>query len=233
MRSALFAFSILLKAGFACTKSTLLSGGTIIAFDASTESLRVIRDGSVLVTDDRIAGLFDTKSPSVAKGTKVVDVTGKIISPGFVDTHKHGWQTAFKTLGSNTTLPEYFLRYGEYVTVGLLTPDDVYLGQLTGLYEAINSGTTTTLDHAHHTWSNATAVAGLQACIDSGARVFWAYQFHNVTNYTVEDQLPNFRDIATNASFKGTPTSLAIGFDIVGAQPPNLKENKAIMDLAL
>ena len=37
------------------------------------------------------------------------------------------------------------------------------------------------IDHAHHTWSNATARAGLQASIDSGGRIFWSYAFHNIT----------------------------------------------------
>jgi cytosine/adenosine deaminase-related metal-dependent hydrolase len=213
--------------------STLMSGGAIVAYDISTESLKVIRNGSLLVTGDRITGIYDAGNvPSLPSDTKKMDVTGKIISPGFIDTHKHGWQTAFKTLASNTTLPEYFLRYGEYATAGLLTADDVYLGELVGIYEALNSGTTTILDHAHHTWSNATSEAGLQACIDSGARVFWAHAFHNVTNYTIEDQVPVFRYLAEKAAFKNTPTSLAIAFDSVGATPPNLAEHKAIMGLA-
>lgn len=56
---------------------------------------------------------------------------GKIVSPGFVDTHRHGWQTAYKTLGSNTTLAEYFDRYGEFTQAGTeFTADDIYLGQV-------------------------------------------------------------------------------------------------------
>jgi len=216
------------------SSSILLEGGTIIAYDAGTESLRVVRDGSLLVTDDRIAAIYDkgTGKPDLPGNTTTIDASGKIVSPGFIDTHKHGWQTAFKTLASNTTLPEYFLRYGEFATPGLLTPDDVYLGQLVGIYEALNSGTTTILDHAHHTWSNATSDAGLHACIDSGARVFWAHAFHNVTNYTIEDQVPVFRYLAKKAAFKNTPTSLAIAFDSVGTSPPNLAEHQAIMGLA-
>lgn len=38
--------------------SILFSGGTVIAFNESTESLQVLRNGSVLVTDDRIAAIF-------------------------------------------------------------------------------------------------------------------------------------------------------------------------------
>jgi cytosine/adenosine deaminase-related metal-dependent hydrolase len=219
--------------GLAQAASTLFSGGTIVAFDKDTESLKVIRDGSVLVTDDRIAAVSEDAAPgNLPSGTTKVDVTGQIITPGFVDTHRHGWQTAFKTIASNTTLAEYIGRYGEFAAAASFEPEDVYLGQLTGLYESLNGGVTTSLDHAHHTWSNETAYAGLNASIESGARVFWAYTFHNITslNYTIADQFPNFRDIAESAPFKGTPTELGVSFDSWGPNP-NVPEAQQIVDL--
>ncbi|KAH7098107.1 amidohydrolase, partial [Auriculariales sp. MPI-PUGE-AT-0066] len=196
--------------------SVLFSGGTIIAFDHDSESLRVIRNGSVLVQDDKIAGIFEAgeQLANLPADTETVDSTGKIITPGFIDTHRHGWQTAFKSIASNTSLAEYFLKYGEFVAGSTYTPDDVYIGQLAGLYEALNAGVTTTLDHAHSTWSDETASAGLTASIDSGARVFYAYALHNVPNLvTVVDQIPSFEALLQNASFAGTPTSLGVAYD--------------------
>lgn len=148
---------LLLAAGPVTASSLLFSGGTVIGFKKATattpESLQVIRDGSVLVTDDRIAAIFSGPPPidKMPKGTEKIDIKNKIISTGFVDTHKHGWQTAFKTIASNTTLGEYFNRYGEFAIEGLFTADDVYYGQLAGIFEALNAGVTTILDHAHHT----------------------------------------------------------------------------------
>ncbi|KAK3375398.1 amidohydrolase [Podospora didyma] len=213
--------------------SILFEGGTIIAFNRTTEALEVIRNGSLLVTGDRIAGIFSAGAslPPLSARTERVDVTGKIISPGFVDTHRHGWQTGLKTLASNTSLVEYYSRYSEYAAAGVLTPDDVYIGQLAGLYESLNAGVTTTLDHAHHTWSNATAEAGLRASIHSTARVFWAYTFHNVSGFEIPEQLGNFRDIATKASFRGSATSLGIAYDDFGRNP-NAAEVRSIIDLA-
>ncbi len=193
--------------------SILFSGGTVIAFNESTESLEVLRNGSVLVTNDRVAAVFSgSYSATLPPNTETVDITGKIISTGFIDTHRHSRQTAYKTLGSNTSLIEYFNRYGEYaLAVHEYTPEDVYICQLAGLYEALNAGVTTILDHAHHTWSNETADAGVAASIDSGARMFWAYAFHNISNnFTFEDQVAKFRDIAASSSFNGTNTSLRI-----------------------
>jgi cytosine/adenosine deaminase-related metal-dependent hydrolase len=35
---------------------------------------------------------------------------GKILTPGFIDSHKYGWQTVFKTLASHTSVVKYFAR---------------------------------------------------------------------------------------------------------------------------
>ncbi|KXH64098.1 amidohydrolase [Colletotrichum salicis] len=233
MPSISLATAVATIATLANASSVLLRGGTIIRFDESINSLNVIRNGSLLITDDRITSIWtaDQLLPQTSNDTEVIDVANKIITPGFVDTHRHGWQTAFRTIASNTSLAEYFTRYGEFAAAGLLTADDVYIGQLAGLYEALNAGVTTTLDHAHHTWSDETSEAGLKASIDSGARVFWSYAFHNVTNYTISEQLENFRDIATKAEFDGTPTTLGVACDFFGTDGV-LADINAVVDLA-
>jgi cytosine/adenosine deaminase-related metal-dependent hydrolase len=38
----------------------------------------------------------------------VVDAHGTIVSPGFIDTHRHDWMTMYRTLGANISLPELF-----------------------------------------------------------------------------------------------------------------------------
>jgi len=226
--------ALLLGAQLISASSILFSGGTVIAFDPDTSGLDVIRNGSVLVTDDRIAAVFPgsgSSSVDIPSDTEEVDITDKIITTGFVDTHRHLWQTAMKTLPSNTTLLEYVNNWGEFATAGFFEPDDVYLGQLMGIYESINAGTTTILDHAHHTHSDETAEAGLEASIHSGARVFWNYAIRDVANYTIAQQLANFRDIATRKSWAGTPTSLGIAFDGFGPDP-NVTVANAVIVLA-
>lgn len=220
-------------AGVTAATSTLFHGATIVGFNSSTESFNVIRNGSLLVTDDRIASVSSNPDgpEDVPSNVTRVDVSNQIITPGLIDTHRHLWQTAFKTLASNTTLAEYFSRYGEFASASSYTAEDVYLGQLTGIYESLSSGVTTVLDHAHHTWSNETAWAGLNASVESRARVFWAYTFHEIPtlNYTIKDQFPNFREIAEQKTYEGTPTELGISFDSWG--PEAAPETQDIVDM--
>ncbi|OJJ98387.1 hypothetical protein ASPACDRAFT_44890 [Aspergillus aculeatus ATCC 16872] len=108
--------------------------------------------------------------------------------------------------------------------------EDVYISQLAGLYEAMNAGVTTILDHAHHIWSNDTTEAGLTATIDSGARMFWCYTFHNVTNYTFTEQVNKFEELANSGRFDGTATSLGIAYD--GFNPGSPAETEKVIELA-
>ncbi|KAH1516206.1 hypothetical protein KXX29_009239 [Aspergillus fumigatus] len=140
--SALLA-AVLSPAAAAKNGSTLFKGGTIIAFNEKKQDLDIIRGGSLLISDGIVSaiteGAYDKPLPP---GTEIVDATGDILTPGFIDTHRHGWQTAYRTIGSNTTLAEYFNRYGEFAADGIWSADDVYVSQLTGLYEALNAGVT-------------------------------------------------------------------------------------------
>ncbi|KAH8663174.1 amidohydrolase [Ilyonectria robusta] len=215
--------------------SILFTSGTIIAFDQEANDLNVIRNGSILIQQDRITGIWsnqETPPVSIPSNTTVVDAAGKIIAPGFVDTHRHGWQTLFKTMFSNITLIEYFGRFGEGASAGRVDAEQVYIGQLADLYEALNAGTTTSLDHAHHTWSDETSWAGLNASIDSGARVFWSYTFHDVANYTIEQQLVNYRDIVNAAPQTDTAVELGIAFDSFDNSSVDPETIASIIDLA-
>ncbi|RKK66106.1 hypothetical protein BFJ69_g15694 [Fusarium oxysporum] len=212
--------------------STLFTGGTIVGYDQSTESLEIIRNGSVLIEDDRVVALYPPGGySSVPKKTEIIDVAGKIITPGFIDTHRHGWQTAYKTFGSNMSMIEYFFRYQELFAGAPFSADDVYIGQLAGLYESLNAGVTTTLDHAQHTWSPSTSRAGFRASVDSGARVFWAYAIRPAPNFTVTQQIADFKAIVNESDLDGTATSIGLAYDTWGPDP-NMTEVNAIISLA-
>ncbi|MBE3145351.1 MAG: PD40 domain-containing protein [Planctomycetes bacterium] len=66
--------------------------GTIVLRGAQAITMRgdeVIRDAEIVITDNRIAGVGRRGSVAVPSGAKIIDVGGKTIVPGFIDTHDH------------------------------------------------------------------------------------------------------------------------------------------------
>ena len=214
------------------TSLKLLRGGTIIAFDQNTEQLQIIRNGSLLIEGDKITSISSTPWPNnITHGFEVIDCTNKIITPGFIDTHRHGWQTVFKTMGSNTTLSDYFGRYSASVAKPLFTPEDIYISQLTGIYEALAAGVTTILDHAHHTWTPEHSAAGLNASVESGARIFFAYAFQNSSaEFGIPEQISQWRQLASTIS--NNLTELVIAYDDFTGNPAG-SATLAVLDLIL
>ena len=70
-----------------------LRGGRIVTMaeapDDTTGAPHVIEDGVVLVVDNRIAAVGPADSVEVPDSAEVVDMSGKTLVPGFVDTHYH------------------------------------------------------------------------------------------------------------------------------------------------
>jgi Tol biopolymer transport system component len=69
--------------------AVLLKGARVITMEGD----QVIENGDILIENNRIKALGVSGSLSVpaGAGVKVIDVSGKTIVPGFVDTHAHMW----------------------------------------------------------------------------------------------------------------------------------------------
>ena len=65
--------------------SIVLSGAKVITMRGD----EIIDQGDIVVTDHRIAAVGPKGSVKAPDGAKVIDMTGKTIVPGFVDTHAH------------------------------------------------------------------------------------------------------------------------------------------------
>jgi Tol biopolymer transport system component len=66
--------------------------GTVVVSGARMITMRgdeVIPDGDIVVTDHRIVAVGPKGSVKIPDGAKVIDVAGKTIVPGFIDTHAH------------------------------------------------------------------------------------------------------------------------------------------------
>lgn len=195
----------------------LFDGGTIIGFDDDTKSQNVFRNTSLLVEGDTISAIFPSGIDyTLPEETEIVPCKGKILSPGFIDTHRHLWQTAYRTIASNITLASYEATLSPFVShvVDRFSADDIYYGQIFGIRESLNAGVTTIVDHAHATFTPETAVSSLQASIDSGARTYWCFQVHTpLNNFTLDDQWDNIRTLGALIDWRSTPVELGVSFD--------------------
>jgi len=131
----------------------------------------------VLVEGDRIAAV---KPDISADGAQVIDADGDIVIPGFIDTHRHTWETSIRTSAPDYTLGAYFGSILDKFAPNY-RPDDVYAANQWGAIECINAGITTLVDWSHimNTAEHAdAAVKGLQ---DTGIRSVFAFGFPNTS----------------------------------------------------
>src|SRR5688572_15231405 len=146
----------------------LLQGGRIISMDRSIGDLR---RGDVLIDKGKIAQVGENIDGS---GAELFDASNMIVLPGFVDTHRHTWQTAIKGMSSDWSLPEYLA--GIRARIGpQFSPNDVYAATLLGATEALNGGVTTLVDWAHIMNSPAHADGSIAALKEYGGRAVFAY----------------------------------------------------------
>jgi cytosine/adenosine deaminase-related metal-dependent hydrolase len=146
----------------------LISNGLVIDVEP-TPTARVNCD--VLIEDGRIAAVG---TGLAADGARVVDATDRIVLPGFVDTHRHTWQTALRGVAANADLGEYL-----ELVLGRIGPRygaaDVYAGTFAGAREALAGGITTLQDFSHVQYSPAHADAAVAALRASGIRAVFGY----------------------------------------------------------
>lgn len=68
--------------------SVALVGAKLVTMNSADGG--IIEDGVVLVRGDRIVAVGPRSSVAIPAGTPTVDMTGKTITPGFIDAHAHG-----------------------------------------------------------------------------------------------------------------------------------------------
>ena len=152
------------------TQRFLLRGGTVLSMDPRIGTLA---SGDVLIEDDRIAAIAPDLPDDDAE---VVDVSGHIVAPGLIDTHRHTWQTQLRGLCADWTLTDYV--FGVRLTLSpAYRPEDVYLGNRNGALDALNAGVTTLLDFSHCNNTPEHADAAVTGLRDTGIRAVFGYGF--------------------------------------------------------
>jgi cytosine/adenosine deaminase-related metal-dependent hydrolase len=167
--------------------SILLQGGTILSHN-SDDTITPLKNTDLLIEGNTITQIEPNINPPAS--TRTIDCHGKIITPGFIDTHHHLWQTQLKGRFNNDTLLDYMPRGN--MACYVFTPSDLYIGQLSGCLEALDAGTTTVVDHAHGAYSAEHATQAINATVDSGLRCFYCYSYVlRIDKWDMEQCVPN------------------------------------------
>lgn len=145
----------------------LLHSATVVTVNPDRA---VLDDGAVVIEGDRIVAVgsgaeLRTRHPDADP----VDCLGGLLTPGFVNTHTHLFQTLLKGLGDDRVLKDWFTCMTGPSAVAL-TPEDCYAAALHGCAEALSTGTTTLVDFMYVHPVPGLGDAVLAAMTDSGIR---------------------------------------------------------------
>ena len=168
---------------------TLFRGGYVVSVD---KTIGNVKNCDVLVDGDRIVSVGQDLP---VEGAEVIDATNCIILPGFVDVHRHTWQTQLRSAAKNWTLYDYLVTM-RMCYPAFYTEDDAYLGNYMGGLDSINSGITTIVDHCHLCNSPEYVDRLIDGLDNSGIRGIWCYGWYCNPKYTPEfslEQTPGWR----------------------------------------
>src|SRR5260221_115399 len=157
----------------------------------------VIRGGHVMSMDPKIGDF--ASADVLVEGKKIVavgpnlhagdadeiDARGKIVMPGFIDTHHHQFETALRSFLANGLLindgsggPSANPTYFEYILLTfapVYRPEDVYISELFGGLAQLDDGVTTVHDVSQIHHSPQHSDAAIKALFDTGRRAAFGF----------------------------------------------------------
>jgi cytosine/adenosine deaminase-related metal-dependent hydrolase len=155
----------------------VIRGGHVMSMDPQVgdfEQADVLVDGKKIVDVGRNLDV---------RGAGVIDARGRIVMPGFVDTHHHQFETALRSFLANGVLlpdgtPPTAINYFQYILLRfapVYRPEDVYINELFGALSQLDAGVTTTHDISQIHHSPEHSDAAIEGIIASGRRTAFGY----------------------------------------------------------
>jgi 5-methylthioadenosine/S-adenosylhomocysteine deaminase len=155
----------------------VIRGGHVMSMDPAVGDFP---RGDVLVEGKKIVAV----GPNLrASGAGVIDARGRIVMPGFVDTHHHQFETALRSFLADGLLfndgqPHGAINYFEYILgkfAPVYRPEDVYINELFSGLSQIDCGVTTCHDISQIHHSPEHSDAAIQGLADAGRRGVFGY----------------------------------------------------------
>lgn len=141
----------------------LITNGLVVTMDKDN---RLIPNGAVAISGDRIADIGPMTGFVDCKALKIIDANGGIIMPGLVNTHTHAAMTCFRGLADDMELMTW-LHDHIFPAEAKLDHQKVHAGALLACAEMILSGTTCFADMYlfEDAVAEAAKIAGMRAVV--------------------------------------------------------------------
>jgi cytosine/adenosine deaminase-related metal-dependent hydrolase len=145
-----------------------LRGGTILTMDPAIGDF--VR-GDVHIQGKHIVAVARELRPPA--GAEIIECTGTILIPGFVDCHRHSWSATLRQIIPNGVIGDYMSTTHQGFAP-YYRPHDMYVGNLVTALGCINAGITCVIDNSHNSRSSDHSDAAIEALFDSGIRAVHA-----------------------------------------------------------
>lgn len=145
----------------------LIKGALIVPM---TGDGQIIHNGEIAIEGDTIKAIGQAGTIEASwQADKVIDGTGKLVIPGFVNCHTHAAMTLLRSYADDLPLMEW-LNDKIWPLEDCLIAEDIYWGTMLSVAEMIKSGTTTFLDMYFHMDQVAKVVeqTGIRAVLSRG-----------------------------------------------------------------
>ncbi len=153
----------------------LIKNATICTMDVDKN---VIQRGYVAVKGKNIARVGVGPAPENITANRIIDASGQVLFPGFIDTHTHIFQSFLKGLGADHRLIEWLNRsalpYG-----ALMTPYQHRLAAQLTCMEALRSGCTTLCEFFYTDQNPDLADGCINGMEDTGIRSIFIRTFQD------------------------------------------------------
>jgi len=157
----------------------IIRGGAVMSMDPNVGDFP---KADVLIEGKKILAV----GPNLhAGGATDIDARGRIVMPGFIDTHHHQFETVLRSfladgilINDQSNTPSSNPTYFEYILLTfapVFRPQDVYINELFGGLAQLDNGVTTVHDVSQIHHSPEHSDAAIQALFDTGRRAAFGY----------------------------------------------------------
>src|SRR5437762_66017 len=160
----------------------IIRGGYVMSMDPGLPNSGNFAPGDVLVEGKKILAV----GPNLqATGAAVIDATGRIVMPGFIDTHHHQFETVLRSfladgvlINDNSGSASGSTTYLEFILLTfapVFRPEDVYINELFAGLSQLDDGVTTVHDVSQIHHSPQHSDAAIKALFDTGRRAAFGF----------------------------------------------------------